>query len=490
MNDVFYKYRADSEYTEAIFMTGQVYLSTAAGLNDPFECSLQDIAKDWMKEKIETMQRAAVAGLLIAAGRSLRARKGFLGLSVGETRTAIKRLGRFKRIEEAYEYYYELIKKTTGHAPSDCRRTFTALEQQLDSVGIFSLSALSDHPLMWAHYASEHRGICLGFKRLPGCRMADGEHFFRVVYSDTLPEIDPEGPTMEMKFGFDENGKIYTSGYGFSFADKTIQRVITTKSTIWKYEEEWRYVEPNGGSYNWPGNIVELTFGLKCPDTRRRHYINLAEAHIPNSVRLFEMRKKPGTSGLERVPFEVPFTSPRLAAAPPPTPSTVDVTTTLDGREFFCKMERFLREGNYAEVIFQTDGNLKDHPDSLPLLSLKGTAHGYAGQPEKALECFTKVTKAHPTFGQGWYQLSCALVQLKQVEKALEALRQASVLEPNDPSVALNLGVLLSTQADTREEALRVLRRADQLGHRRARRLIADLEALISQQPAAELEQG
>ena len=58
---VFYKYRTDSRFSEELITSGNVFLATARQLNDPFECSLQDISKDWRTEQIKVRMEAALA---------------------------------------------------------------------------------------------------------------------------------------------------------------------------------------------------------------------------------------------------------------------------------------------------------------------------------------------------------------------------------------------------------------------------------------------
>jgi hypothetical protein len=53
---------------------------------------------------------------------------------------------------------------------------------------------------------------------------------------------------------------------------------------------------------------------------------------------------------------------------------------------------------------------------------------------------------------------------------------RAYQLEPNDPSHALNLGVLLIEYPERLEEGMACLRHADRLGHRRAGRIIGEVE--------------
>jgi tetratricopeptide (TPR) repeat protein len=48
----YYKYRTDSKFTEQIFTTGKIFLSNAQGLNDPFECSLQEIGHEWIDSPV------------------------------------------------------------------------------------------------------------------------------------------------------------------------------------------------------------------------------------------------------------------------------------------------------------------------------------------------------------------------------------------------------------------------------------------------------
>ncbi|WP_461481787.1 DUF2971 domain-containing protein, partial [Porticoccus sp.] len=39
------------------------------------------------------------------------------------------------------------------------------IERRLDDTGVLSMSSSYDSPLMWSHYANNHKGVCLGFRR-------------------------------------------------------------------------------------------------------------------------------------------------------------------------------------------------------------------------------------------------------------------------------------------------------------------------------------
>ncbi len=470
---IYYKYKSDSKYTEAIFTSRKVYLSTAEGLNDPFECSLIDIGKEWIIEKIKEMQHAGVSGFLMEAKRSIDNKELFFGLSTTETEKMVEKFKSFKGIEEASRYRTQVMKKLTGHPPANIERLFHGFDTQLLNVGIFSLSANPKHQLMWSHYAGEHSGICLGFKKVKGSRLSNPEHFLPVIYSDKLPEMNKNGFKASMSFSVDENGRPYTSSYKIAFSDSTFQKAISTKPKCWQYEEEWRYVEPYPGEFDWPGHLEEIIFGLKCNEERRNHYIKLIEENIEHPVKLYEIRKIRGTNQLEIISLDKNVSEPMISSK---LNIVEDSQSKMTAKIFTAKMERLIAQEKYGEVLFQVDENLKHDPNSAFLIDLKGTAHGLAQQPKEALDCFTKLTEICPEIAISWYQKACALIELNRHEEAVIALKKAYEIDPNEASVSFNLGVeLLNIGADL-EEALSYLKRADRLGHRRAYGIISEIE--------------
>ncbi len=83
----------------------------------------------------------------------------------------------------------------------------------VDRWRICCLTPKADMPLMWSHYASHHRGICLEFDT------ADPffGNAFAVEYQEMLPAIDIINITGEASF-----------------------KTLVTKSTDWCYESEYR----------------------------------------------------------------------------------------------------------------------------------------------------------------------------------------------------------------------------------------------------------
>lgn len=128
-----------------------------------------------------------------------------------------------------------------------------ALREMLGEIGLCSMSARDDHVLMWAHYASAHAGICIGFRPLPYDVRSAVCRAYPVTYSEVRPKHNPL--------------ELMSPGGAFG--------LMLHKADFWRYEEEWRLVrlDPTSG----PGHesfdrrrLFSITFGVKTtPETIR-----------------------------------------------------------------------------------------------------------------------------------------------------------------------------------------------------------------------------
>lgn len=107
------------------------------------------------------------------------------------------------------------------------------VSSQMEKYGVVSLSETSRNLLMWAHYANEHRGICIGY------------------YEDFLDsQIKPSnndlsGHFLPVKVNYDTL-RYYIDGDQESELSKTdsIFKMLTRKSDEWIYEKEYRCIVP------------------------------------------------------------------------------------------------------------------------------------------------------------------------------------------------------------------------------------------------------
>lgn len=293
---ILFKYRDDSERTEDIIKNKKVWLSTPAQLNDPLECRIGEIPKIWEKKTIHTMEVAQLMGI-IAPLPTFDPPKRLFSLSERETKKWIKRLKKAshqQRITAMRELY-----SRHGIELSRPAEIFNDMRQRIAAVGVFSLSEVCDSELMWAHYGANHQGLAIGFERTIESKLANARHCIPVTYSKTKPTFGA---------GFKSEVQIFAPGSGIrnvtrvSFEDEVFRSTISTKTPVWEYEKEWRYVEETHGLFNYPGPVTKIVFGLKMNPKRRAHYMQIAKQFIGNQVNFFEATENPSLSGLDIKP--------------------------------------------------------------------------------------------------------------------------------------------------------------------------------------------
>lgn len=180
MIPVIYKYLPAEDYMRKILSGESLKFSSPLDFNDPFECKPLCIIE---KGK--------------AGDRFLS--EGFKELGYSPAKR-IQKLGELRRFQ--------------GRAmPSGLESN---MSEMLKGIGISCFSEARDSILMWAHYAAEHSGVCIGFDTK--------WHFFqtawKVQYHDKLPVIYRPSDT----------------------PDTMLSKSLLTKSIHWKYEREWRVV--------------------------------------------------------------------------------------------------------------------------------------------------------------------------------------------------------------------------------------------------------
>ena len=162
-------------------VNGWVYFSSATDFNDPFELSP------------------------VVAPPSIKTVSAVLE-SIRATETGISKSAQMKIIQNVQSQ----IRRS---APGAVSRAWVA------SLGVLCLTTEPKDLLMWAHYASSHTGLCLGFD----ARYAPFSEARQVRYVSDRPSL----PALDV----DE------------FDAEVTETVLLRKSPHWKYEKEWRTVK-------------------------------------------------------------------------------------------------------------------------------------------------------------------------------------------------------------------------------------------------------
>ena len=113
---------------------------------------------------------------------------------------------------------------------------------------------------MWSHYADNHRGVCIGFKL--GELKSNFEHFFRIKYQDTRPDVSIFDANDPLKF----------------------LSAFNTKHTDWSYEKEVRVVNLHSArSVPFNKNLIaSIYLGSDISEDNKNFVIRLIKKHMPH----------------------------------------------------------------------------------------------------------------------------------------------------------------------------------------------------------------
>lgn len=192
-----YKYRsamgsADNDNTRRIFSSSSLYYAKASTFNDPFDAQVNI--------EVNSTQAEAIDRHWLILRERARGRGGFIDSVQGTHSNATF------NIERIYD-------KVQNDTYIDHDRYY---RDMIDSFGIVSLAENPDNLLLWAHYASNHYGMCLGFEwdetGLPPAEEVIYQNRYRTLeyYSHTEAELAAIS--------------------------------LLQKSADWAYEREWRSV--------------------------------------------------------------------------------------------------------------------------------------------------------------------------------------------------------------------------------------------------------
>jgi hypothetical protein len=154
------------------------------------------------------------------------------------------------------------------------------IQADVDRLGVYCLSELPDHILMWAHYSNGHTGFCVQFRH-------ENEPFLGraqpVIYSEAYPDAVsiPDDRT------------------------RAVTKTLLTKADSWAYEREWRVFDLHNGPgvRQFPPELLTgVILGCRMPDNDRQQIRAWAVERRPRP-KLYEARPKTNEFGLEILPI-------------------------------------------------------------------------------------------------------------------------------------------------------------------------------------------
>jgi hypothetical protein len=213
--EVIYRYSKIDEYLYEMLTTNKLWFANPSEFNDPYDCFVC-----LSKQKL--------------------------------TEEEIRRFYKSSKFSPPYtsEEIEEQIQKYMAH-PEESRN---ALEGKLqEAVGLWALSCFTttnDHMLMWAHYANQHKGICIGYDSKLITQISTKHSW--VKYAKEYPE----GRVTEL--------------------ETFVETILSTKSDYWSYENEIRILQREKGLYTFKREAIkEVIFGLKASDQQIKVIMHL-----------------------------------------------------------------------------------------------------------------------------------------------------------------------------------------------------------------------
>jgi hypothetical protein len=245
---VLYRYRPPEEvvrhrYLEDLLTHNRIWATSPARFNDPFDCrasfSFDGSEQEWRRFLNKREEQ-------------------YSGLPRSRRRQAVN-----ARIKDRFW--------TDSAAQTEILAGF---QGSLDNSSILCLCESETHPLMWAHYAGGHRGVCLRFDTaaIP-FSMA-----FRVIYAKGYPVVNVMGD-----------------------AGEQIQACVLTKASWWRYEREWRVVAYQRKEGYWdiaPDALKAVILGMKA-DKKLVDEVRRLCSSLKSSVEVLQAAPAPNTYELQ-----------------------------------------------------------------------------------------------------------------------------------------------------------------------------------------------
>jgi hypothetical protein len=274
-----YKFKKFDQQTLELLVLDQLYFAAPTDFNDPFDTrpSLEvDIDEGKLEIILRDLVQQRVSAEMSAAAKTIRYR--------GEkTKDHILRLSKLKADQIIENINYDATDPDFG-VPEPRRFLLgRCLEHELlkrYDKGIVSLSRSANCPLMWSHYADQHKGICIGYSvpstRHVSLRAVEYGGSRVVAASDVAAMLDGNQAARE----------------------RVDAAVLLRKARPWRYEREWRMIGDRGAQ-DTGLELEEISFGIRCNTIVRYAVVRALEGR-DRAVKYYEMCETEGTFELSK----------------------------------------------------------------------------------------------------------------------------------------------------------------------------------------------
>jgi hypothetical protein len=281
---MFYKYKRFDHQTLELLITDRLFFADPLTFNDPLDTRPSvdgDLPNTDLREILRRLIEQRTFAEMTAAAQSLKYRGP-------KTATHIEEQSRKRALRDISDLEYN--SSNPDYEIDDPFQFLLVSEISTELLkrynkGIVSFAGQPDCPLMWSHYADQHKGLCIGYsipKNRPvelgtvtygGTRMVSASDIAKMLDGDAVAQNRVDGI------------------------------VLFTKAKPWKYEHEHRLIGELGLQDS-PLELEEVIFGLRCPNTVKFAVVKAIEQRVPQ-VAFYEMREARNSFELSKSPLEL-----------------------------------------------------------------------------------------------------------------------------------------------------------------------------------------
>jgi len=222
-----YKYRDFSVNTLRMLTEDEVFYASPSVFNDPLDSS----------PTIEVDVDAPALQCLLEKMLVSRSSLERVRMTINNHRYMATELGNSEKDKAARDYYIRRL----------ADNVLRALRDEYAKFGVLSLAGRWNCPLMWSHYADNHKGVCVEY----ATANAQFERLHPVNY----------GRSRTIRASTLVEWKVQKSPE----ARRTIEETLfLSKASQWRYEKEWRAIVDRAGIAPAPARLTAIHFGLRC----------------------------------------------------------------------------------------------------------------------------------------------------------------------------------------------------------------------------------
>jgi hypothetical protein len=277
-----YRYRNFSSLTVDSLCRDELFFSDPAVFNDPLDCQ-PSVEADSKPEELRTLLSELINRRIFSETISslnkinveeASAKKHATKLAIMTARDKLNSISYYSTDPE-----YDCSRE-------EAERWLLTLETERELLkrydkGVCCFSSVYDNPLLWSHYADQHRGMCIGYDLIRNPKPI----FHKVIY----------GGNRIVKTSLIINAVINDDSEANKILD---QNILLRKASPWSYEKEWRIIGQRGLHHS-PLRLIEITFGLRCSEGVK-HSIISALKNRERNINFYEIHEIRGSFKLKR----------------------------------------------------------------------------------------------------------------------------------------------------------------------------------------------